>query len=553
MKKYIILILFLFAGSQYSCKKSFLDEKPLDFLGTANALVTYSDYNLLVNDLYRLVRLEFFSRDERYPFDYIYSTDLVFDGQASTDRHTNMTAAFNPTGGLASTHWNAFYKIISESNTIISRAPGSGLSDSQKSLVIAKAKFFRALSYRSLAYLYGGVPLSLEEVAGPKTDFVRATKEEVLNQCILDLSEAAANLPSIQTVLDGEINSQVANHLLSEVLLAVGKFQESVNAASAVINSGVVGLMKNRFGAKSTVATGNVYWDLFQQGNQNRKSGNLEGLMVIQFETDLPGGSVLSTNGSPGGYQLERQHAPGLSLAVSGGNSPFLWPLSDLSGGRGIGWAVSTNYFMNTIWESDFNNDIRNANINFVRQFKANNPSNGLFGQTINVASPPPGITVPSRALYAYQAKATTPGGHPANLIQDASIGLLRNTAGATYLDQYLFRLAETYLIRAEAYMKLGDLNRAATDINVVRSRSNASNVSSANVTIDYLLDERMRELGVEEKRKLTLMRLGLLFDRVKKYNPYYADVDPKFNLWPIPASEIERNKDAVLTQNPGY
>jgi hypothetical protein len=155
--------------------------------------------------------------------------------------------------------------------------------------------------------------------------------------------------------------------------------------------------------------------------------------------------------------------------------------------------------------------------------------------------------------LYAYQSKVTTPGAHPANLYAGTIPGLLINTAGGTYLDQYMFRLAETYLIRAEAYLGLNDKGSAATDINVIRSRSNASDVLPAAVTIDFILDERMREFGVEEKRMLTLMRVGLLYDRVKRLNPYYSDITPTYNLWPIPAAEIERNKDAILEQNPGY
>jgi hypothetical protein len=63
-----------------------------------------------------------------------------------------------------------------------------------------------------------------------------------------------------------------------------------------------------------------------------------------------------------------------------------------------------------------------------------------------------------------------------------------------------------------------------------------------------------MRELGVEEKRMLTLHRLGKWYDRVVKCNPYYApQADPKYNLWPIPQFEIERNREAVLEQNAGY
>ena len=117
-----------------------------------------------------------------------------------------------------------------------------------------------------------------------------------------------------------------------------------------------------------------------------------------------------------------------------------------------------------------------------------------------------------------------------------------------------MFRLAETYLLRAEAHLGAGNAALAAADINVVRARSNAAPVAAANVNIDYILDERIRELGVEEKRLFTLMRLGKWYDRIIKCNPFYASAaQPKYNLWPIPQSEIERNRGAVLEQNPGY
>jgi hypothetical protein len=234
--------------------------------------------------------------------------------------------------------------------------------------------------------------------------------------------------------------------------------------------------------------------------------------------------------------------------------TPFLYPVSDYTGGRGIGWAISTKHFSNTIWASDFTNDMRNANHNFVREFKGNNPKVPLYyGKIISTENPPAGITVPSRAFYAYQTKGTTPGEHPANLYIDAAAGLLNANAGATYADQYMFRLAETYLLRAEAYMNDGQLDLAAADINVVRKRANASPVLAANVNIDYILDERMRELGVEEKRRLTLMRLGLLYNRVTRFNPYYKEIQEFHNLWPIPFNEIERNTGAVIEQNTGY
>jgi len=556
MKKLIILLILIGGSGLHSCKKDFLDEKPLDFLSSNNAFNTVSDFNSSIYNLYNLARREFYNIGERRPFDYVFGCDIVYDGQPEVDRHTNMIAAYAPTGNvnIILSHWTSLYKIVSEANTVINRIPTSSMSAADKTLMEARAKFFRAFAYRTLAYLYGGVPLELNEVTEPKRNYVRATKAAVLDQAIADLKFAAANLPVITRVQDGEISNLVANHLLSEVYLAAGKFQDAVDAATIVISSPDVNLMQNRFGARSTVTPGDVYWDLFQRGNQNRKSGNREGLWVIQFETDVLGGGTVST-GTGGSYQAERHFAPNVNLlrVGSGTVSPFLYPASDYTGGRGIGWAVSTKYFSDVIWQSDFNNDIRNANHNFVRVFRCSNPASPLFGQTISTQTPPAGVTVPQRNFYAYQSKVTTPGDHPDALFSDKSKLLLKATAGGTYTDQYMFRLAETYLLRAEAYLGLGNTGLAAADINAVRLRAKALPVDAANVNIDYILDERMRELGSEEKRRITLMRLGLWYDRVKKCNPYYSDALPKYNIWPIPAAEIERNSEAKLDQNPGY
>ncbi|MDQ0638744.1 hypothetical protein QF042_002309 [Pedobacter sp. W3I1] len=556
MKKITFTIIAATTILFFSCKKSFLDEEPLDFLSTTNAYTTVKDFDAAVNNLYGRVRSEFYNSGEQRPFDYVFGCDLVFDGQPATTRHTNMVAAYSPLSTeIPLIHWTSLYKIIAESNTIIGRIPASELAPADKTLMEARAKFFRGMAFRTLAYLYGGVPLNTTEVVSPKTDYVRAPKAAVLEQAISDLKFAVLNLPAINLVQDGEVNNLAAYHLLSEVYLAAGQFQNAADAASTVISNPNVGLMTTRFGVKASDATKNVYWDLFQRGNQNRKnSTNKEGLWVIQFETDVPGGGAVST-GISGSYQMERHFAPQfLNFRLAGSSvQPFLYPISDYTGGRGIGWAIPTKYFSDVIWQSDFNNDLRNAPFNFVREFKVTNPAHPRFGQTISTINPPAGITVPRRDFYAFQSKVTTPGDHPDGMFQDKSQLLLKASAGGTYADQYMFRLAETYLLRAEAYLGLNQPDKAAADINVVRSRSNASAVLPANVNIDYILDERMRELGSEEKRRVTLMRLGLVYDRVKKCNPYYNDVLTTYNLWPIPASEIERNNGAKLEQNAGY
>jgi hypothetical protein len=567
--------MLLITGS-ISCKKDYLDENPLDFLSTSNAFKTEADFNAATNNLYGLVRHHFYTINDFQPFYMSYRTDAFFDITVTTP---NMAADMAPRG-FTNFAWGAMYKIIAESNTIIGRLASSQLTDAQKTLFEARARFFRAFGYRTLGYLYGGVPLTLEETTTPKTDFTRASRKEVYAQAIEDLKFAVTNLPSLAaaTVKDGEVSSQAANHLLAEVYLADAQYQNAVDAATKVISDPAMGLMTNRFGRRSTVTPGDVYWDLFQRGNQNRKSGNKEAIWVIQIETDVIGGGGSTSGGSQNGvYALERVHAPLVRDLKVNNKAAFVWPVANYTGGRGVGFLAPNTYFITDIWQSDFNNDIRNANHNFVREFYGNDPNNtDFYGKLISTRNPPAGATgingaiqanKPDRALYPYQSKATQVYEPPTTLVSgDAGVpAQIRNVdslrrifltpgAGGTYIDQYMFRLAETYLLRAEAYVGLNRPADAATDINVVRARSKATPVAAANVNLDYILDERLREFGVEEKRMLTLMRMGKWVERVKKYNPFYGtQMQDHFNLWPIPADEIERNNGAVLAQNPVY
>jgi len=583
IKSILLLALLLMGG--VSCKKSFLDETPLDFLSSANAFKTKADFSASVNNLHRLLREVLYTRNDNDPFDYTYRTDIALYVPSAFP--PNLVGEYSAISDIPRRNWVAWYKIISEANTIISRIPSSELNAADQTLFEARARFFRAYAYSRLAYLFGGVPLVTEEVTAPKTDYVRATRKEVYAQCIEDLVFAAANLPPIAgagAVKDGEVSNVAANHLLAELYIADGQFQKAVDAATVVISNPNMGLMTTRFGTRRTEVPGDVYWDLFRRGNQNRSSGNRESILVIQIETDVPGGAASTAIGFPSGdlYSLERVH-PALVRDVrlpdgTGNTRPaFNWPAADYSsGGRGVGFMAPSMYFVHNAYQvqgtgatPDSVNDIRNANHNFVRKFAVTTPGNPLFpvGTLIDFHNIPPGArgfnnaplvsgVTANRAFYPYQTKSTEPYNPPANLLEPNQTFpyRLKSTAGGTYRDEYLFRLAETYLLRAEAHLGMGNTALAAADINVVRARSNASPVAPANVNIDFILDERMREFGVEEKRMFTLMRLGKWYDRIMRCNPFYApSASPTYNLWPIPQSEIERNNGAVLEQNPGY
>ncbi len=128
---------------------------------------------------------------------------------------------------------------------------------------------------------------------------------------------------------------------------------------------------------------------------------------------------------------------------------------------------------------------------------------------------------------------------------------------GAVYKDVYVMRLAETYLSRAEAYIALGKIDLAAADINAIRIRSHAKPAELKDINIDYLLDERVRELYGEDCRHFVLRRTGKLLERVRKYNN--NPKNPGLNiqdyhvLWPIPQEQMDLNIGVKWEQNPGY
>ncbi len=587
MKKFLSklrdgLFIFLFIFN-FSCnEKEFLKEVPLDFFSPENSYVTQGDFESAITELYSRVRFcayNSYGTSAGYPM--WTSTDIAHDGRyqiTSSARFGGHSTCLVPTNTthVAAT-WNNWYKLISNANTIISRVNNTDLSESDKKKITAEAKFMRAFGYRYLVYLYGGVPLNLEEVISPKKDYTRATKEEVLNQMIRDATESAEVLPGIIEVTDGRVSNLVAYHLLAETYIALQEYDKAIQAASIVINDPNTALMTERFGSMVNrdpydkylkfTQSGDVYWDLFRVNNQNRSSGNTEALWVIQYEVDVVGGQLESTGGSNWmvrntmrgeGANLLMRHAGPVAwmtfLDPNGREGTIGSKMSDYNtGGGGVSLMKNTEWFLNDLWESDWDNDIRNAPHNIVRDFVYNNPNSAYYDSS-SVKYPSPTWKNQIWRWYPYPSKITTPGQHPDELFTDKENNILRASSGSTYRDNYMFRLAETYLLRAEAYLGKNDKINAAKDINVVRERAKAAPVSQGDVTLDYILDERARELVYEEPRRITLHRTGKLVERVRKYNNLNKnEIEDHHGLWPIPYSFIEANTDVVIEQNFGY
>ncbi len=557
----------------FACNESeFLKETPLDFYSPENSFVTFENFDAGVNNLYYRFRNDFYDSPNEYrvPRIFLWTTDLIYYNQP-VPQFPNYSAIFIPSADFIYTAvWQPCYHLIYDANVLISRSDSeqSELTEEQKTLVKAEASFFRGYAYKILANLYGGVPIVLEETKEPKRDYTRASRDEVYQQALSDLKFAAENLKGIDEVDGYKVSNLVAYHVLSEVYISLDMWDEAISAASKIIEHPSTALMTERFGSRVNdvfnpdwpwVSGGDAYWDLFRKGNQNRISGNKEALWVIQYAYNVPGGGG-------GGMELERVFNARLWTAniynKDGSRSRITPYPNTYYGGRSGGFMRLSNYFYHELWQkSGYDEDLRNADYNIIRDLKVNNPTSDYNGKWIikdNVPIDLNSFTDTVRNFYPLLAKTSSLGDHPEDVfIDDQTVeGSITSATGPSYVchrDVYAIRLAETYLLRAEAYLGKGDKTKAAEDINAVRRRSKAPGVSTEDVDIDYILDERLRELYIEEWRMLTLTRLGKLVERSRKYNPFGNTWEDYNNLWPIPYSEIEKNIEAGLEQNPGY
>jgi len=559
-----------------SCNEDrFLNEVPRDFLSPENALVTMENFDAALIGLYGKTRDNLYLSDLNIVFPSLawVGTDLVYNfnplGEDGSRPDWGGSILLPTNDPVVKLLWGIAYSIIYDANVIISRSESehSELTEVQKLQVQAEAAFFRGYMYKMLANLYGGVPIVLEEIQSPRRDFTRADRNEVYEQAASDLEFAADYLEDIDETPDWRINRLAALHLLSEVYISLERWTDAIEAASRVIDHPNTALMTERFGTMvdHPFLGGDVYWDLFRQGNQNRSTGNTEAIWVLQFEFNVAGGGHETGGGGfGGGPRMERLMIPRLwqiEIPNYDGTRDLLVPAPNtFYYGQGSGVARPSHFFFETLWErSGYDQDIRNSEYNIQRDFQVNNPASDRNGEwilkdeiTIRMES----FVDTMRNFYPAIAKMSTIGQHPVETYSsdqtvEGSMGLGHNYR---YRDTYVIRLAETYLLRAEAHLGNNNPGAAALDINVVRERAKAPDVNPSEVDIEYILDERARELYFESYRLLTLTRLGVLVERARKYNHWggimYHDHN---NLWPIPFSEIEKNTQGNLEQNPGY
>ncbi|MHB1177437.1 MAG: RagB/SusD family nutrient uptake outer membrane protein, partial [Daejeonella sp.] len=442
------------------------------------------------------------------------------------------------------------------------------------------AYFHRAMRYYRLTNQFGDVPLILDEVSTPRLDFYSTKREVILQKMKEDLTLAQKWVPD--NVNKGEVTKGAVNHLLTKVNLALGKFDDAIASANLVINGSPYSLMKTRFGSTKGDASKNITWDLHRPENK-ALSENREALLLV-IDRQVEGGYGR-------GMSVMRQAVPLWDVNINtpngkrGTNNKVGIEIDQVSKyGRGIGRCRGTSYSTQAIWGDP--NDLRHAPGNWIDMedlvyndpaLKKSDPVN--YGKPIQLRNSKGGLLCADtiRSYYSWP--------HYKLYIPDFENS--PPTGGHT--DWYVFRLAETYLLRAEAYYWKGDMVNAAADINAVRIRAKAAPVTATQVTIGTILDERARELYYEEPRKTELTRIAYIFamtgkpayngksynlasfstnnffiDRIKDKNVFYKNgvktnhgdqytMSPYHVLWPVPQDAIRANVQGHINQNVGY
>lgn len=521
-----------------ACKDSFLDEKPYSAL-TPATIKDALGFEASLIGLYNHLSTYFTWSDQQgWLSVWQIGTDVAnaTANQQGVEIPYYNYSLLTPEDVAAARIWNRNYIMINLTNTILDALedPAAKVTDDQRKSIAAEARFFRAYAYNSLATLFGSVPLITHSLTAPKTDFVRAPLADVNKVVEDDLLFAAANLSDVTTAKAGRVNKYAAMQLLAEAYLRMGKPDLAEPQAQKIITDNKFTLIKSRYGVKATLP-GDYYSDMFVYGNQRRKQGNTEAIWVLEqeYESKVPGGRT-------GDAQHRRVWVPQY-YDVSGGGMV----LADSLGGRGLGRLRLSNW---VIYDLYANADVRNSKYNIRRKFYYNDPAPKYadkYGKQVPYTGPD--------TLHKISPHTTKWGNFDPN-----------DTFGyATIKDFILMRLGETYLLLAEAQFKNNKPIEAAVSINELRKRAFATypvqgQVTAAQMSLDFILDERARELIGEENRRMTLMRTGTLVDRTLRLNGSdknkpVSGLTAKNLLLPIPLREIQLNKDAKLDQNPGY
>lgn len=577
--KYIYVIIFSIIFMSLGCKRELSEYNPS---GTTADVIwtTPKGFLTCVNGAYSYIPL-LFGNDENELFLSEGGTDLWYnENKASYDvdimRYLNFTSSSNSVKSV----WTNLYAAINLCNAGIGRIDNVdwSASPSDRNLRLSELKFLRGFYYMNVVETWGNCILDTLETSSSSHTAVRSSVDSFYNLITRDLHFAANFLPSevSSSYQYGRATKAAAYGFLARAYLAwayhdnsQSYFQMAKNMADSVIDQ------RSSFGLRLYSS----FDSLWLPANRYPSTVNTEAMFVAPFSTT----SSLNVNGN-----ADRTH---------------MWFLTNYSGYSGTsvpGLSISLLYgndqknrrFMPTRGLVDLYDDTMDSRFNgtFQQLWLCNKAHTwtssevSTWGKNANIIGHV--MNVGDTAMWITKNRVSDKASRPYVVIDrdtsynsDGTINyadrylvlkkyldpLTRTglTSYAGYLNVIIMRLAEMYLIAAEADFQMGNSSGAAAYINVLRSRAaikypedftNAMQVKASDITLDFILDERARELCGEYQRWFDLKRTGTFAERLSKYNPDVTAYQSYYSLRPIPLSELQALTNAEeFGQNTGY
>ncbi|MBN9379682.1 MAG: RagB/SusD family nutrient uptake outer membrane protein [Chitinophagaceae bacterium] len=523
-------------------------------------------------------------------------TDLFTVGSDGNTTFNEYLATLSSLDTRIGDYWDYHYTGIGQCNVTLDYLPKvTGMADSRKKVIEAEARFLRAWYYFDLVQHYGSVPLVLASTSKVVTDFKRAPAKDVYASILSDLTLAYGQLP-LTPAQQGRVTKAAAAHLLAKVYLARGSAasttQQSIRGTQTSDMDSVIyyasQIEGQQLGKYALVSDYAQLWDPKNQVNN-------EVIFAVQFSTNV------ISNG--GGNNMHLYHVPQYDAV----NTKILQRSVDY--GRPYRRVRPTPYVYTGLFGATRMYDSRFVK-SFVWGYIANQAATGITTRAGNKVD----VKVGDTALYfspvyyntqtsldsAVQANKQYPYYLPLNVYQPFSYNFLfpglrkyldpsRPTTNETNgtRDWVAMRYGETLLFLAEAYGRKGDFDKAAGYINQIRQRAaykegemkttqwwtiergdfndrTKNTVAQMTITagdisnnfVDFILEERGREMLGELNRWEDLDRCEKLVERVKKYNPDAGNIRDYHVLRPIPQTFIDRldpKQPIEQVQNPGY
>ncbi|WP_209331309.1 RagB/SusD family nutrient uptake outer membrane protein [Lunatimonas salinarum] len=634
----LVVVAMLFFGA--SCSDDFLDEKPLSFLSPENTYTDAAGLQTALDAALRGVMTQWNGDTRELMFNHNMSDASVV---ASTDKpdafvdlrtYATPTNARNNDAGRTRSFYADNYNHIKKANTVIDYIDlpewPEGSANAERNHLLGSAYFLRAFFYLQLTMQFGNVAFPLNVVNEARRDFKVFHMQGIWDQMITDLEFAVQHVKPKSELPIGQAPKDAVRILLAKYYMLNERFADAERLMTDAINDG-----QSRLFTDAMIPSGVTQVEVANTNNPNtgnplpgrsgfapadainylhmdrgaQKASNPEGIWLVVNEP-----FILGTQGQAARIRAWGPNFVSTNLGVWEPGTTRIGTdvqatTADARGrmmkkwGRSQGFARPTNYSQYDIWnfkgEVD-EQDYRHKDLNWfeMEDVLYDNPSLRDDGS--------PFYMQPLR-LYDDNGNLTCRDtircwfGYPRYKFYSVNQESRPDRQDSGKMDMYILRMAEVYLLRAEARVWQGDYAGAADDLNTVRQRANAIHMYTvADLQaegIGAVLDERTRELYGEEYRHDELVRISVIFaksgktayngktysitgndiekslsassfyyDRIMEKNSFFRDevpwatynttkytMDPHHVFWPVYQPYLVGNVEATLNQTTGY